>query len=53
MRQLYNFSIVLVGTGDSLEEAWVDAVEEFILDPGEEPMTYSTEDLDDEEEEAE
>jgi|TARA_R100000306_G_C4286278_1_gene97702 hypothetical protein len=31
---LYEFPICLAGLGDTPEEAWDDAVEGFILDPG-------------------
>ena len=31
----YHFTITLQGSGDDVEDAWADAVEAFILDPGE------------------
>ena len=42
----YHFTIVLQGSGDSPEEAWADAVEAFMQDPGE---PHETEEVEDEE----
>lgn len=33
----YNFSIMLSGDGETPDEAWQDAVESFMLDPGDCP----------------
>ena len=33
----YTFPVNLCGLGDNIEEAWNDAVEAFMLDPGSPP----------------
>ena len=44
----YQFKVILNGTGDTPDEAWRDAIEGFIMDPG---VTPSPEDYTVEEEE--
>ena len=39
----YHFTVTLQGSGDSPEEAWADAVEAFIQDPGEPHETEEAE----------
>jgi len=39
----YEFTITLGGSGDTVEEAWEDAIEAFSLDPGVPPKEYTTE----------
>lgn len=34
MERTYHFTVILAGTGKTVEEAWADAVEGFSLDPG-------------------
>jgi len=40
----YVFTITLQGSGDTPEEAWEDAIEAFIQDPGEPHVTEEIED---------
>jgi len=40
----YEFTVLLQGTGDTEEEAWLDAVEAFSSDPGEPSETEKVED---------
>ena len=39
----YHFTITLQGSGDTPEEAWEDAVEAFMQDPGEPHETEEVE----------
>lgn len=40
----YEFTITLAGQGETPEEAWQDAVEQFSIDPGSPPDEYIIED---------
>ena len=40
----YEFTITLVGHGDSPNEAWEDACEGFMLDPSSTPDEFTVED---------
>lgn len=40
----YIFTVTLKGTGDSPEEAWLDAAEALSLDPGETPDDFMIDD---------
>jgi hypothetical protein len=41
----YTFTVGLSGIGNSPEEAWIDAINQFSNDPGE-PTDYETDELD-------
>ena len=43
MEKTYYFTITLSGTGDTPDEAWIDATESFALDPGIAPDEYEEE----------
>lgn len=47
----FSFKIILNGIGKTAEEAWEDAVEGFMLDPGPtpEPDEYEVEEIEEEE----
>jgi len=36
----YTFTVELQGSGNTQEEAWQDAIEAFVIDPGEPHETY-------------
>lgn len=36
----YHFTLTLVGSGDTPEEAWTDAIEGFSMDPGSMPEDF-------------
>jgi hypothetical protein len=48
MEKTYLFTVTLQGSGDTPEEAWADAVEAFIEDPGEPHVIEEVEDDDNE-----
>lgn len=52
MTKNFRFTIILNGLGNTPEEAWNDAVEGFMLDPGPvpEPNEYEIEEEEDEKE---
>ena len=48
MEKTFLFTVTLQGSGDTPEEAWADAVEAFIEDPGEPHVIEEVEDDDNE-----
>ena len=49
--KFYEFPITIMGTGENVNEAWLNAIENLSVDPGEPPEKFTTTEEEESEEE--